>query len=325
MSAAEYRFGFRVLGPATETRRLIDWAAAFRAYAECDNRAECDREAYLSAFTFAGDFAEHLKATGSTAGFAGSCWAPWLWLDVDRDQLADALDAARRLAVAAGERFGIGEDDLLAFFSGSKGFHLGLPTALWQPEPGPLFHRTARRFAERLAELAGVGIDAGVYDRVRLFRAPNSRHPRTGHYKCRLIFGELMGWNIDAIRQRAARPEAFELPEPTGTSADAAAEWAAAADAVQCEAEAKAQRTATGADGGRLNRGTLEFIREGAAVNNRHRLLYSAAANLHDWGAPAGLVHELLTEAALDSGLPPSEVRRCIDNALAGGTVGGAA
>ena len=30
------------------------------------------------------------------------------------------------------------------------------------------------------AELAAVTIDAGIYDRVRAFRAPNSRHPKTG-------------------------------------------------------------------------------------------------------------------------------------------------
>ena len=323
MNTAEHRFGFRVLGAATEARRLIDWAAAFQAYSQADPRAECEREGFLSAFTFGPDFGEHLKATGSTAGFIGECWAPWLWLDLDRDRLGVALEDARRVAVAAVERLGVAEDDSLAFFSGSKGFHIGLPTALWCPRPGPLFHRTARRFAERLAEVAAVGIDASVYDKVRLFRAPNSRHPRTGLYKTRLTFGELMGWSIDAICRRAERPEPFDPPEPTGTSSTAAAEWAAAAEAVRAEAEAKAHRAATGAEGGRLNRSTLAFVREGAAAGDRHRLLYSAAANLCDMGAPAELVHELLTEAALDSGLSPSEVRRCIDNALNAATAGG--
>jgi hypothetical protein len=55
------------------------------------------------------------------------------------------------------------------------------------------FHRTARRFAERLAELAAVTIDAGVYDRVRAFRAANCRHPKTGLHKRRLTLDELAG------------------------------------------------------------------------------------------------------------------------------------
>ena len=38
-------YGFRVVGHRAGTRRLIDHAAAFRAHAECDPRAEPDREA----------------------------------------------------------------------------------------------------------------------------------------------------------------------------------------------------------------------------------------------------------------------------------------
>ena len=322
MTPPEYRFGFRVLGPATEARRLIEWATAFRAYAACDPRAECGREAYLSAFVFGAEFRRHLESTGSTAGYAGPSWAPFIWFDLDRDQLGAALDAARRLVVTLTSWPGVTDDDLLLFLSGNKGFHVGLPSALWHPEPGPLFHHTARRFAEHVAELAGVAIDAGVYDRVRLFRAPNSRHPKTGRYKRWLSPGDLLHLAPDAILQRAERPEPFDIPEPTGTSSAAADVWHAAAEHVQREAEVKAERAASGNGSGRLNRGTLAFVREGAALGDRHRLLYSSAANLRDCGASAGLIHELLTEAALDTGLSPSEVRRCIDNALAAGAIG---
>lgn len=322
MTPVGYGYGFRVLGPATEARRLIDWAAAFRAYAACDTRAECQREAYLSAFTFGADFSSHSKATGSTAGFAGPCWAPFIWWDLDRDKLADALDAARRLAGTLTDGYGVADTDLLVFLSGGKGFHVGLPTALWAPAPGPLFHRTARYFAEALAELGGIEIDAGIYDRVRLLRAPNSRHPKSGLYKRRLSVDALMHLDADALRSRAEHPEPFDLPAPTGTNAAAVNAWQTAAHYVQREAEANAARAAAGTSAGRLNRSTLQFMREGAAVGDRHRLLYSAAANLREFGAPAALVHELLTDAALDTGLAPAEVRRCIDNALTAGSAG---
>ncbi len=65
-----------------------------------------------------------------------------------------------------------------------------------------------------------------------------------------------------------------------------------------------------------LNRATLDFIRDGAGSGDRHRLLFSAAANLAEFGCPVGLAHELLREAALDSGLSPSETRRQIDCGL---------
>jgi hypothetical protein len=318
MNAADFRYGFRVLGDCRQPRRLVDWAVAFEAYASLDSQAECNTVGYLSAFTFGDDFREHLTRTGSTAGFAGPCWAPWVWLDVDREgDLPAALDDARRLCVVLTDSLGIAEDDALAFLSGGKGFHLGIPSAAWQPAPGRDFHRIARRFAEAAAELVGVTIDAGVYDKVRCFRAPNSRHPKTGLHKRRLSVDELMHLGTDAILKLAVEPAEFELPAPTYRSERAAALWAEAAAQVQREADARAERLASGDAPNKLNRATLDFIREGASEGDRHRLLYSAAANLGELGAPLALCAALLTEAALDCGLTPTDVRRAVENGWA--------
>jgi len=318
MNAVEFRFGFRVLGDCRQPRRLIDWQTAFAAYAACDPRAECHKEAYLSTFTFGADFREHLAATGSTAGFAGPCWAPWVWFDVDREgDLAAALDAARRLYVAITNMLNIAEDDVLVFLSGAKGFHLGIPSAVWHPAPGRDFARVVRKFAEAVAKLADVTIiDVGVYDKARCFRAPNSRHPKTGLRKRRLSADELMCLDIDAILTLAVEPADFELPAPTYRS-EPAALWAEAAAQVQREVEARAARLASGDMPNKLNRATLDFIREGASVGDRHRLLYSAAANLAELGAPLRLCSALLTEAALDCGLTPTDTRRAIENGWA--------
>src|SRR3990167_439294 len=85
------------LPEATSSRRLVDAGAAFAAYAACDDRAEVTREAYLTAFTFGEDFRRLLLETGSTAGFSGPCWAPWLWWDINCENLeqaqADAFQA----------------------------------------------------------------------------------------------------------------------------------------------------------------------------------------------------------------------------------------
>jgi len=316
MSAeSDFRFGFRVLGDCRQPRRLVDADAALQGYAACDPQAEVDREAYLSAFQFAGDFREHLTATGSTAGFSGPCWAAWLWFDIDRENdLPAALHDTRRSCTATADGLGIAEDDLLLFLSGGKGFHLGIPTSTWGPTPGPNFHKTARRFAERLAERAGVAIDTGVYDKVRCFRAPNSKHPRTGLHKRRLSAGELMNWTANAILTHASKPAEFALPCPTYTTPGAVALWAEAAQLVASEANARAGRVAVGNGAATLNKLTLAFIRDGADKGDRHRLTYSAAANLGELGAPLAPAVALLTEAALDSGLPPADARRAIEN-----------
>jgi hypothetical protein len=311
------RLGFRVLGSASSRRRLIDFDAAFAGYASCDDRAEVGCEAYLSAFTYGEEFRRHLEGTGSTRGYDGPCWAPWLWLDLDGEELDAVLSDARRLAEGVLRRYrALDDDHLLLFFSGSKGVHIGLPVT-WEPAPSVTFHRTARRFAEALAAAAGAKIDVGVYDKVRLFRAPNSRHPKTGLRKRRLTLDELLHFGAARIRQLAAAPEPFEVPVVTVTNPQAVADWQAALHAVEREAQAKVDRRAVLANRApQLNRQTLDFIREGADQGDRHRLLYSAAANLAELACPPALAHALLTEAALDSGLPPAEVHRQIECGL---------
>src|SRR5262249_24742085 len=127
--------GFRVVGTAWTRRIVVNHAAAFAGYAAADPKAAIDKEGYLSAFRFTHAFKDYFAANGnSERGFQGVCWADWLWLDVDRDDLSSALDDARRLAATLLHRFSDLDDDaLLAFYSGSKGFHLGIPTSLWQP------------------------------------------------------------------------------------------------------------------------------------------------------------------------------------------------
>ncbi len=316
MTTSEYRYGFRVVGPTHNERRLVDHAAAFQAYANCDKRAECDKEGYLSAFCFAADFRNHLTSTGSTAGFAGPCWSPWLCWDFDADDPAHAQADAAAMVDWLGENAGVDPAGLLIFFSGCKGFHLGLSTALWNPSPSPDFHRVCRRLAENLADAASVSIDTGVYDRVRCFRAPNSRHPKTGLHKRYLTPDELAG-PMDAILRLAETPAPFTVPCPTGTDDRLALAWGNAAVRENEEATAKATQRVNGNGTPTLNKQTLLFIREGATNGDRHRLLFSAAANLGEFGCPLGLAMELLEESALDSGLPPKDVRRQIECGLA--------
>jgi hypothetical protein len=96
-----------------------------------------------------------------------------------------------------------------------------------------------------------------------------------------------------------------------------AAEWQEALKKVEREAEGQARRREASKGVATLNRQTLEFIRNGAERGDRHRLLFSAAANLAEFDCPPALAHALLTEAGRDSGLPPKEVYRQIDCGLA--------
>jgi hypothetical protein len=310
------RFGFRIAGDCRNDRRLIDWPSAFLAYSQCDQRAEPDAESYLSAFTFGDDFRGHLQATGTTKGFVGVTCSAWLWFDIDRDDLNVATADARRLVAGLLERYALTGDELLIFFSGSKGFHVGLPTSLWTPAPSTDFHQSCRKHAEAMAAVCNVAIDSGVYDRVRAFRAPNSRHPRTGRYKRFLTLDELLSLRPERIVELASNPEPFDLPATPGRNGQAVQDWASAVASVGQQTAFARQRRLTCGGPAALNRSTLAFIRDGADTGDRHRLLFAAAANLAEFGCSLELALALLSEAALDSGLSPADVRRQIECGL---------
>lgn len=335
---SQFRFGFRVVGGRTEERKLTDFASAFAGHLHNDDRADNGKEVYLSSFLFSDDFREYLKTHGTTKGFTGPTWSSWLWFDIDReDDIDAAVSDARRLVKFLCERWQINADVLLIFFSGSKGFHVGLPTALWDPQPAAIFHSYAKHFATCLASLAEVEIDNGVYDRVRLFRAPNSRHQKTGRHKRRLTSDEFFTMSSAAILTQADTPAESQLPQSVSLNDRAADDWNDAVLHVNTQAEAAGQKrrghadtsglftddgaTAAGDDTevARLNALTLAFIKEGALSGDRHRLLYSAACNLAEFGCPADLAFALLTEPARDSGLSPSDVRRQINCGLKDG------
>jgi hypothetical protein len=308
--------GFRVVGHKANKRRPIRHAAAFAAYAACDPSAEVDREAYLSHFVFGRDFAVYLKREGSEAFYGGPCGAPWLWWDVDRPgDLGAALRDARRLAGAILDRYrDLDDDDLLIFLSGGKGVHVGIP-AVWHPEPSPVFNAVAKRFCLDRAEEAKVEVDPMIYSKTRLFRAPNSRHPKTGLYKRRLSLDDLTHLKPEAVVELALSPEPFDIPIGPARCLRAADDWNEARRAVERRAERHSAARAGNAT--RLNALTLDFIRNGAQEGERANRLFRASANLAEFDCPAELAHALLTEAALDSGLTPGETRRQIECGLA--------
>jgi hypothetical protein len=201
-------FGFRVVGHRAGRRRLVDWRTALTAYAECDPKAQPEREAYLSHFIFGPDFAEHLEREQTEKGYDGPCAAAWLFWDIDRtNDLEHALRDARRLAGTILERHReFDDDDLLVFLSGGKGVHVGIPT-VWHPSPSPHFNSIAKLFCLAVAEAANIVLDGSIYSKTRLFRAPNSRHQKTGLFKRRLTLDELTHLKAESVVELARRPE----------------------------------------------------------------------------------------------------------------------
>src|SRR5207248_7591453 len=128
---------------------------------------------FLGAFTYPKAMLIHVEQTGSTRGYSGACGVPELRFDLDDEDIEEASRNAHRLFQYLAKRY----TPPTVFFSGAKGYHLSV-FAGYSIEPTPANPRIARALVTRLAEDAGVAVDLGVYDPVRLWRAPNSRHQR---------------------------------------------------------------------------------------------------------------------------------------------------
>jgi len=326
MDANGFPYGFRIIGGPENPRKRVEWRAAFEAYAAVDERALVNEGGFLSAFTFPEEFRQHLAETRSTKGYAGPCAAPWLWFDVDREPDAGGLESAladtRRLCSKLPELYGISEAGLLVFLSGGKGFHVGLPTGGLGVPAGPNVNRTAAAFVEATAARCEVRVDLTIFDRVRAFRAPNARHPKTGLHKRRFTVDELLRLPLERLLDLARAPEAFELPGPEATRCgpELPAAWHEAerkADAIEAGVDALRTAVRRGGEAPILSRHSLEFVRQGCATGERHNRLYSAAANMGEFRSVRDLATAILRPVGDDLGLPPRDVLQAIENGLA--------
>jgi hypothetical protein len=99
------------------------------------------------------------------------------------------------------------------YFSGGKGFSLEIPGALFggfapAADLSPRFNRL-------VVDLFGdcSTLDPSIYETIRLWRWPNSRHGTSRLFKIRLSARELETLGMDAIRALAVSPRPFS-PDP---------------------------------------------------------------------------------------------------------------
>ena len=215
-----YPFGFACQGVAVRQKQKIKWAETFKAACSCITFFVNQTDYFLSLFLFDDGLIEHFRQMGnSIKGYSGACWCPFVWFDIDRPNLSDALSDVARLVEFMAQTPADSDSDsglivpdtesILLFVSGSKGFHVGVPVAVFGDDvkPGKDFPAQYKRTALEIARRAGVEIDRSIYDRQRLFRCPNSKHGKSGLYKIPLSFFELTACKtIDEIKQRAQHP-----------------------------------------------------------------------------------------------------------------------
>jgi hypothetical protein len=210
------------------------------------------------------------------------------------------------------ERWSLDAQEIIVCFSGSKGFHVTIRTA--GIDPAHNNHHVARRLATEVASAVGIKIDESVYLPSQIWRAFNSRHHKTGLFKLRIDADDLLQITPEAVLRLATVPISFDLPQPVRNPA-ILAEWAKAAKSVRDDADSqqKERKTVASSHGGKINALTWAFLYEGAGEGERHRLLFSAAANLAEFATIDELIAAILSRPGIDSGLTPLDVARQIE------------
>lgn len=340
--AADFNYCFQCIDSIGARRDIVEWQRAFGEMARCDRGAQIGKVVYLSTFTFTAGIAEHQVANdlaakargeeqaGSLAGYGGPCFAPLLAFDTDcRDDHGkpdpEGCHASAVSLVATLLELGLSPTLILSCFSGSKGFHVQFPSTAAGATPVWDFHLVAKEFCSLVADRAGVVIDESLYRVLQPFRAPNSRHEKTGLYKVALTTDELVDLPFEAIRELARWPRPLDPPscqcEPVP---EIVALWQQAEMAVRNKQPDTARFVDRGDDEASISRATWDYLINGAVPGTRAESHFKAAANLADFGTLEELVHALMKRPAVLDGWPAREAEAHVNNALRRAAASGA-
>ena len=215
--------------------------------------------------------------------------------------------------------FDLKPENIQIWFSGKKGFHVGVSTQIFGEEatPSVAFHGFCKAVAERIEKEAGVEIDSNVYDNVRIFRTPNTRHGKTDLFKIPVWYDELTGDDaVENICKRAESPRRLldvNCPEcaalhddvtyspVTAYSPVAEQFWRDAmtpgSNQYAAHNASYSQKPPSNYTGGsqQLRKKTKNYIQNGAQKGERAMELFKASADCYRSGMPEEKIMSELT------------------------------
>jgi len=166
------------------------------------NLEQLTGENFVSLYRFDQQAYRYVQSKKTVAGLPSlPVWADYLWLDIDSPDLDLALNATRKVL---SHIEGLDSDlcyHIRFYFSGAKGFHIGLPGQLAGFRPSEELPHLHKLLALALAD--GVEIDTSIYGQTRLFRLANTLNKKSGLYKVQLTIDQLRSWTVAEIKEHA--------------------------------------------------------------------------------------------------------------------------
>lgn len=163
-----------------------------------------NHKAFISLFGYGPEIVDWVKMNGSVEGFSGSFHLQTFYFDIDNEDLNKSLKDTQRLVKLLYKNYGVHPDDLLIYFSGNKGFHVGLPQKLFGGfDANPNLPSQIKNLAKELVQ-DKVDIDFSIYKPNLIFRLPHSKHSKSGKFKVPISINELA--DLDEILEIAEYP-----------------------------------------------------------------------------------------------------------------------
>jgi len=148
----------------------------------------------------------------SVSGFSGNCIAEYFPIDVDNEDLSISLKTCHDIIGKFETNYEIPLKSLNIYFSGSKGFHIEVPTILFG-DISPA-KDLPYRFKKIAMKFGFSNIDLSIYKSNALWRIPNTINSKSSLYKIPLSISQLRELSIDQIKEHASTPQ----PEINNTS-----------------------------------------------------------------------------------------------------------
>lgn len=143
--------------------------------------------------------------------YKGTCRGTlgYAWFDFDS---SDGGEAAFNDVKNFYARLG-NPERLLFFYSGSKGFHVAVPMYYLNLSPSDRLPAALNFVANKLKSTEFKTLDTTVFNAQRKFRAPNTKHNRTGLYKIQLTLDQILTLTLTEIAELARAPQPLNLSE----------------------------------------------------------------------------------------------------------------
>jgi hypothetical protein len=164
------------------------------------------------------DKASYIEDENSLSDYDGELILPEIVLDIDGPSLETAQDVMLEAVRFLRDGYDVPDNQLQVWFSGSKGYHLHLPTGLMPAEgPDELEEWVTNAFGQLCTHEHGEAhVDTSLLgDPTKLIRVPWSAHRETGLHKVPILATERTRSPIDHKAWAEAPADHIDQPHPS--------------------------------------------------------------------------------------------------------------